>query len=116
MNQPLAAVTDVPQLITDLEAGLFDRRMSVALSQVAASVVDTSKPGKVTVVFTLTSIKGTNQIACKHAIAYEKPLERGVATETDTGETVLYVGKAGAITLAQPGLPGMADARQAGLV
>lgn len=43
MNQPNLAVTDVTGLIADLEAGTYERRISVALSQVAAAVVDAQK-------------------------------------------------------------------------
>ena len=43
-----SAATDVSEFITDLDGGMFERKLSVALSEVAAKVVDTDKSRDVT--------------------------------------------------------------------
>ena len=40
-----AAATDVGEFITDLDGGSFDRKLSIALSQVAAATIDHDKTG-----------------------------------------------------------------------
>lgn len=109
MNQHVSAATDVPQLIQDLEASLFERRLSVAISQVAASVIDRDKPGKIVIELNLAAIKGTHQVTCSHTIKYVRPTEAGKQSEEHTRETVLHVGKYGALSLAQPDLIGDAS-------
>lgn len=101
MNQANLAVTDVAQVIGDMEAGTFERRISVALSRTAAAVVDKQKAGEVTLTFKLAPVKGTQQVAISHSVAYAHPTERGKVSETDTGETVMHVGRGGAVTISQ---------------
>ena len=101
MNAQNLAVTDVTQLVGDMEAGTFERRISVAISRTAAAVVDRQKPGKVTLTFEIEPVKGTQQVAIEHTVAYAHPTERGKVSETDGGETVFYVGRGGKVTISQ---------------
>lgn len=66
VTNPSAAVTDVGEFISDLDGGMFDRLLSVALSQVAASVVDREKKGKVRIDLAFEHIKGTHQVRLAH--------------------------------------------------
>ena len=43
-HQSETAATDVGEFVTDLDGGMFDRKLSIALSQVAAAVVDQDQP------------------------------------------------------------------------
>lgn len=45
-NRPASAATDVPEFITDLDGGMFERILSQALSETAAAAVDHGKVGK----------------------------------------------------------------------
>ena len=95
-----AAATDVGEFLTDLDGGVFDRKLSVALSQVAAAVVDHDKVGEVTVKFSFKKIPGTGQVHCEHQLKFVKPTLDGKAGEEEKRTTALHVGKFGALSLA----------------
>lgn len=102
MNAPqtTAAVTDVGELITDLDGGNFDRKLSIALSQVAASVVDNNRDGEVNIKLKFKRIPGTAQVHCEHTLKYLRPTMDGKASEEETRTTALHVGKFGKLSLA----------------
>jgi hypothetical protein len=104
MNQFVSAATDVPEFISDLDGGQFERKLSVALSQVAAAVIDQEgkSKGKVSIEFTLDQIPGTHQVRIDHALKFSKPTRDGKSSEEEKRHTVLHVGKYGALSLAQP--------------
>jgi hypothetical protein len=99
-----AASTDVAEFISDLDGGQFERKLSIALSQVAAAVVDHGKKGEVKITMSIKKIDGTHQVVIDHAIKFERPTSSGKAGEEDKRATVLHVGKYGALSLAQPSL------------
>lgn len=97
-----AAATDVEEFLTDLDGGQFERKLSIALSQVAAACSDNpEKGGSVTLKFTFKAIKGTHQLVCKHALGFTRPTLDGSASEDETRDTVMYVGPFGRLSLAQ---------------
>lgn len=104
VNNPGAAVTDVGEFFTDLDGGMFDRMLSVALSQVAASVVDHDRKGKVRIDFAFEHIKGTHQVRLAHTVRFERPTMAGKASEEQSGATVMHVSKGGRLSLSQPDL------------
>ncbi len=105
-----AAATDVAEFVTDLDGGLFDRKLSIALSQVAAAVVDHDKAGAVSISFAFKRIEGTTQVRCEHTLTFTKPTKDGEAGEKEKRSTVLHVGRFGKLSLAQPSL--LSDDRQ----
>ena len=105
-DQFASAATDVAEFITDLDGGVFDRKLSIALSSVAAAVVDNDKVGEVNIKLSLTRIPGTNQVRCEHTLKFQRPTMDGKASEEEKRSTVLHVGKFGALSLAQPSLMG----------
>lgn len=100
MTQSTSAATDVGEFLTDLDGGIFDRKLSVALSTVAASAVDHDKVGEVTIKFTFKKIPGTAQVHCEHALKFTRPTADGKAGEEEKRTTALHVGKFGKLTLA----------------
>ena len=98
-TQSTSAATDVAEFIQDLDGGTFDRALSVALSQVAASVVDHNKVGKVAVQFDLKKVEGTAQVTVSHKLVYTRPTRDGKASEEETRNTVLHVGRFGRLSL-----------------
>jgi hypothetical protein len=76
-TQTTAAVTDVGEFMTDLDGGMFDRKLSSALSQVAAATVDNDKAGEVSLTFKFEHIKGTSQVQCTHLLKFTKPTMDG---------------------------------------
>ncbi|MEG0921321.1 MAG: hypothetical protein RSD57_13555 [Comamonas sp.] len=94
-----AAATDVSEFITDLDGGQFERMLSIAISQVAAGVVDNKRVGEVSVKFHIDHIPGTSQVNLKHTLKFARPTADGKAGEEATRTTVLHVGKFGKLTL-----------------
>ena len=108
MNHPVSAATDVGAFIGDLDGGQFERKLSVALSQVAAAVIDHEgkSKGKVVLELTLDQIDGTHQVRIDHTLKYVKPTRDGKTAEEEKRHTVMHVGKYGALSLAQPSFVG----------
>lgn len=109
-NRPASAATDVPEFITDLDGGMFERILSQALSETAAAAVDHGKVGEVQIKFKIERISGTHQVRLQHDVKFKKPTSLGNASEETSSATVLHVGKYGALSLAQPSL--LEDSRQ----
>lgn len=99
-SQSTSAATDVGEFIAELDGGIFERKMSVALSQVAAASVDNEKAGEVSIKFTFNRIPGTSQVHCKHTLKFSKPTMDGKSGEEEARTTALHVGKFGRLTLA----------------
>jgi hypothetical protein len=101
-NQPqtTAAVTDVAEFFSDLDGGMLDRKLSIALSQVAAAAVDHDKVGEVSIKFTFKKIPGTHQVHCEHLLKFSKPTLDGKAGEEEKRNTPLFVGKFGKLSIA----------------
>lgn len=99
-SQTTAAATDVGEFISDLDGGTFDRKLSIALSQVAAAAVDHDKVGSVSLTFNFKKIPGTTQVHCEHHLKFVKPTMDGKAGEEEKRTTPLHVGKFGRLTLA----------------
>ena len=99
-QQFTSAATDVGEFITDLDGGMFDRKLSMALSQVAAAVVDNDKAGEVNLKFAFKKIPGTHQVHVSHTMKFVRPTTDGKAGEEESRTTALHVGKNGKLTLA----------------
>lgn len=95
-----SAATDVGEFITDLDGGIFDRKLSIALSQVAAATVDHDKAGEVIVKLSFKKIPGTTQVHIGHQLKFTKPTADGKASEEETRTTAMHVGRFGALSLA----------------
>lgn len=98
-QQFASAATDVSEFLSDLDAGVFERKLSVALSQAAAAVVDHDKVGEVVVKFSLKKVGGTSQVTCSHQLKFSRPTSTGKVSEEDSRDTVLHVGKNGRLSL-----------------
>ena len=86
---------DFPELIKELDAGIFANKLSIAVRDVAQGVVANSGPGKVTIELTFKQSGDSNQVLMAHTLKYAKPTRRGKATEEDTTSTPLWVGQKG---------------------
>lgn len=102
---PSAAATNIPEFIGDLEAGLVENQLSMAVSETAAAVVDHEKKkkgGKVVLTLEFEHIEGTQQCRIAHQIKYERPTRFGKKGEICSGASVMHVGKRGKLTVTQP--------------
>lgn len=103
-GQLTSAATDVGEFVSDLDGGMAERMLSIALSQTAAAVVDHAKKGSVSLTLTLEHIPGTHQVHIAHEIKFSKPTSTGKSSEETAGKTAMFVGKFGALSLAQTSL------------
>lgn len=100
VTQSTSAATDVGEFITDLDGGVFDHKLSIAISSVAAAAVDNDKEGEVNIKLKFKKIPGTSQVHCEHTLKFTKPTMDGKASEEEKRTTPLHVGKFGKLTLA----------------
>lgn len=98
-GQNVAAATDVDDFISDLDGGQFGHKLSVALSTVAAAVVDNKRKGKVLIEFDMQLIPGTSQVHVEHTMKFVRPTEHGESAEKETRTTAMHVGKYGKLTI-----------------
>lgn len=111
-----AIATDVPSFLAELEAGLLESQLSVALSETAASCVEheAKKGASVNVKFDFEYIPGTSQVRIVHSVKFTRPTRFGKRAEDCKGASVMHVGKRGRLTATQPELGGM-QGRQASI-
>jgi hypothetical protein len=108
-----AGPTNVGQFMVDLDGGTYESALSMALSTVAAAVVDqghanghSKKKGAVTTSFDFEHLPGTNQVRVTYQVKFTRPTSLGRATEETEGNSVLHVSRGGRLSAAQPGLFG----------
>lgn len=92
--------TDVTAFMQDLDGGVFERKLSLALSQVAAASIDNDRVGDVTLKFSFKRIPGTTQVHCAHQLSFTRPTLNGTAGEKEERVTPMFVGKYGRLSLA----------------
>lgn len=101
MSDPLSA-PEFTAVYEELDAGIFDRKVSHAMAQTAMAVVnadDKNKKGRVTIEYEIERIGDGAQINMTHKLTYVRPTLRGKVQETDSTQTLLYVGKGGKMTI-----------------
>lgn len=89
-------------IFEELDAGIFDRKVSSAIAQTALAVVNAEskkQTGKVTIEFNIERIGEGAQVNMTHKLTYSKPTTRGKVMETNETQTLLYVGKGGKMTV-----------------
>lgn len=89
--------TPLDEFLSDLDAGILEQQLSMALSNVAEAVVFTGKAGKISVTFNISQIKKFDQVEIKHALTISKPTPRGKQIEEESSETPMYVHKGGVL-------------------
>lgn len=109
MSNFTSAATDVGEFISDLDGGIFDRKLSIALSESAAACIDNGKEGEVSIKFKLKKIPGTQQVHIQHQLKYVTPTADGKKSEEETRSTPMHVGKYGRLTLAPENQLAMLD-------
>lgn len=96
MEQKITSFTDV---LTELDAGVFEEKLSRALADCAAGVVDTGKAGKIVITLDMKRIAASHQVTVKHGVKFVRPTINGKVTEENATETPLYVGARGKLTV-----------------
>lgn len=97
MSQP--QTTNLEQLLSDLDGGVFAQKIATALSDAALAIAHTGKAGSVTITFGMKRIGDSSQVQVDHKLSFVKPTAKGKVSEENTTSTPLYVGARGALTL-----------------
>lgn len=93
-------LTQLGDLLGDLDAGVFGSKVAAAISDVALGCVETRRKGKVILTFDLSAIgDSASQVQVAHQVKYVKPTKRGRLIEENTTVTPLHVGPRGKLTL-----------------
>jgi len=69
--------TDLPEFINDLDGGVFAEKVSRALSDVAAGVIDFDDKGELTIKLKLARIGNSYRVGIKHSLNYSVPEANG---------------------------------------
>lgn len=92
-------ITSFVDVLTELDAGTFEQKISRAMADCASGVVDTGKAGKITITLDLKRVASSHQVTVKHAVKFVRPTINGKVTEENATETPLYVGARGRLTV-----------------
>lgn len=99
-----AAATDVGEFLSALDGGVLEQKLAVALSHVAAAVMDHDRSGEVVLRLTIERLDGAAfQCRIKHALKFTRPTEAGKVSEDEERATVMWVGQYGRLTVLPPG-------------
>lgn len=90
--------TNLQTFVADLNGGVFSEQIEAVLSLVALAVTSTGKQGEVNIKFKMKPINNGNQVNITHELKYSEPRKRGVATESDSSDTAMYVNAGGEMT------------------
>lgn len=99
MNANVTNRTNLPGLLGDLNAGVFEQQLNTAISDIAANVCTHGKKGELIVKFSFKQIGDSNQVAMTHSLKSVVPMARGRIIEESASDTPLHVGRGGKLSL-----------------
>ena len=91
----MADMTDVNEFISDLDAGVFEKKIGAALTDVAYGVVTHGKAGQVVITLDIKQLGNAHQVMVSHQLKYKNPTSKGEVVETDKSSTPMHVGAKG---------------------
>ena len=90
--------TNIPEFIGELDAGVFENKLSAVLNDVAKGVMNTRAKGEVTIKLSFSPMD-ENRVKISHKLTFVIPTPRGKTSEEDTTETPMYVNRGGKLTI-----------------
>ncbi|MCC3745293.1 hypothetical protein LLQ46_00325 [Rouxiella badensis] len=97
-------MTNVPEFLSELDAGIFENKIAAALNNAALGVLNNGGKGKVTIEIDVSRISNSmeeKRVMLSHKLKFSAPTPRGKTSEEDLTETPMYVGKGGKLTIMQ---------------
>ncbi len=97
-------ITDVREFFADLDGGVFENKVGMALNEVSLGVLNNAGKGKVTLTFDIERLSNSveeKRVHIKHKLSYSRPTPRGKSSEEDQTETPMFVGRGGKLTILQ---------------
>ncbi|MCO1336641.1 hypothetical protein MO867_20150 [Microbulbifer sp. OS29] len=108
--------TNVTQLFSDLDGGVFLEKLAHTLSEVAGAVTDHEKKGEVNINLKMSKIQNSDQVQIEHTVKFKKPTMRGSIIQDDATSTPMYVGTKGALSFHPIKQPPLFDQDSSGKV
>lgn len=96
--------TNVPEFLSELDAGIFENKISAVLNEVALGVLNNRQKGEVKITLSLEPMSTSaeeKRVKIKHKLSFTKPTPRGKSSEDDTTETPMFVNRGGKLTILQ---------------
>lgn len=97
--------TNVPDFLGELNAGVLQEKLSIALSDAALAQINNGTGGKkatVGLTFTFQQMGDNDQVIISHKLTQSLPTKRGKKSEEDTTDTAMFVGKGGKMSISPP--------------
>ncbi len=97
-------MTNVPDFLGELDAGVFINKIAGALNTAALGVLNNGNKGKVVLTFDIDRMGNSieeKRVMIKHKLQYITPTPRGKVSEEDTTETPMFVNRGGKLTILQ---------------
>lgn len=91
--------TNITDFLAELDGGVFEQKLSRAVSEVAIGVVNEGKPGKVTITLDMKPIGNGHQVTIDHKLSFVRPTRKGRLSEDDSTQTPMHVGPQGRLTM-----------------
>lgn len=91
--------TNITDFISELDGGVFENKLSRAISDVAIGVVNEGKPGKVVITLDMKPIGNGHQVAIDHKLSFVRPTRKGKLSEEDATQTPMHVGPQGRLSM-----------------
>jgi hypothetical protein len=86
----------------ELDAGSLESQATHALALITQAVRDLddrTKKGKLIIALTVESARGSGQLLITHKLTYVSPTATGKASEEASGDTLMYCGARGALSV-----------------
>ncbi|HBQ4452402.1 TPA: hypothetical protein L7185_001717 [Klebsiella pneumoniae subsp. pneumoniae] len=97
-------MTNVPDFLGELDAGVFINKIAGALNTAALGVLNNGSKGKVVLTFDIDRMGNSieeKRVMIKHKLQYITTTPRGKVSEEDTTETPMFVNRGGKLTILQ---------------
>lgn len=91
--------TPVTQFLADINAGVLEKQIAHAISDVAAAVAATGGKGKIVLTLEVGRIPNTGMLNVNHKMEFTAPTTTGTRREDTKGTTPMHVGTGGKLTL-----------------
>lgn len=92
-------VKNASEFLDNLNAGIFQKKVTSALKTVAMNAVALGKPGKLVITIDLSQINDSKQVNVKHKLAYSHPTPTGKSAHETQGTTTMYVANNGDMSI-----------------
>lgn len=99
MSEGKRKLTNIAELLGELNGGTVEQLLNIALSDTAANVQEFGREGTITLKIKLKKIGDSNQVNAISTIDYKMPTKRGNRGEDYAVDTPLFVGAAGRLTV-----------------